>query len=79
MEDPYPLENFLEIENNPHLLGRVVVSRSPRGFNVEVDIVQKESKKIFKHVENLYAFDNPDEALEHGVFKLSSFLKNLKH
>ena len=46
-----------------------------KSFSVEIDVVQKESRKIFKHVDILYHFEDEQEAIDAGVQRLSQFLK----
>jgi glutathionyl-hydroquinone reductase len=71
----FPYEAFIKLENDDFYEGRITVNLVNSGYNAEIDIVNKESKKIFKHVEILYNQETAEEALEMGVQKLASFLK----
>jgi hypothetical protein len=46
----FPAEFFIKIEGQEFLLGRLSVNKMNQSFWVEIDIVQKESKKIWAHV-----------------------------
>ena len=75
MKETYPKEYFVEIENEPYRKGRVTLNHLSDGYSVEVDIVQKESMKIWHHVKRVYQIDDEQEALDHGVWLLSQFLQ----
>jgi hypothetical protein len=74
----YPIEHFLPIEGEPYFLCRVSIFKTAKGFISELDVVQKETFKIFKHVETLYAQDSAEEALNNGVETLARFLSKGK-
>ena len=48
-------------------------------FNAEIDIVQKESKKIWLHVGYLFKMNSQEEAIELSVQKIANFLKKGDH
>lgn len=75
----YPVEKYIELENNPYLLGRVTVHQVKEEFHAEVDIINKESHKIFKHVDITYQQYSFEEALISGVQKLRHFLERLEN
>lgn len=75
----FPHELFVEIEQQDFYLGRLSISKLVRGHVVEVSIVQRESKKILKHVDTLYEIEEYSEAVDRGVQKLSHFLKQKNH
>lgn len=71
----FPKEVFIELNGVDHFLhGRVVISSIGGSFQSEIDIVQKETGKIYWHVDILYNIDDPKEALDLSVFKLKSFI-----
>ncbi len=70
MHDAFPWEKLVEFHNDPFFLGRIVVHKVKDRFHVEVDVVSKESHKIFKHVGTLYDFDDARDALEMGYREL---------
>jgi hypothetical protein len=74
----YPVERYIDLENNPYLLGRVMVHQVKEDFNAEVDIIHKESHKIFKHVGILYGQHSGEEALICGIQKLRQFLETVE-
>ena len=68
-------EYFLAIEGEDGRCGRVVIERHTDGFAAEVDIIQKESGKIWWHVARFYGCSDEREALDQGVCALGNFLK----
>ena len=79
-----PQEFFLKIEGHDHLLGRILIHASlefdvGQVFNAEIDIVQKESKKIWLHVGYLFKLSSQEEAIELSVQKIANFLKKGDH
>ena len=78
MFDGYPKEHFVKIENEPDFLGRITVNQVFGQFNAEVDIVQEESRKIFRHVNILYNKEDEQEAIDAAMQVLARFLRNEK-
>ena len=79
-----PQEFFLKIEGHDHLLGRILIHATfeleiGQVFNAEIDIVQKESKKIWLHVGYLFKLSSQEEAIELSVQKIANFLKKGNH
>lgn len=74
----YPLEKYIELENNPYLLGRITIHQVKDQFHAEIDIIHKESHKIFKHVDIIYQQYSSEEALITGVQRLRSFLEEVE-
>lgn len=73
--DELPCDFFLEIEGDAYRVGKLTVNKDHNGYSVDVAIVQRESKKIWKHVTQIFGESDPQEALDNGVFALSTFLK----
>jgi hypothetical protein len=74
----FPLEKYIELENNPYLLGRITIHQLKDDFHAEVDIIHRESHKIFKHVEIIYRQYSSEEALITGVQRLRMFLEKIE-
>lgn len=74
----FPAEYFIKLEGQDFLLGRLSVNKLNHAFWVEVDIVQKESKKIWVHVGDLHGIVELDEAIDKSVQALADFLKKKK-
>jgi hypothetical protein len=74
----FPAEKYIDLENNPYLLGRIIVNQVKDDFNAEVDIIHRESHKIFKHVDIIYGQPSFEEALIVGIQKLRTFLEDLE-
>jgi hypothetical protein len=70
MLESFPIEKYVEFDNEPWFLGRIVVHKVKEHFHVEVDIVNKKSHKIFRHIASLYNFDDHRDALEMGYREL---------
>ena len=76
----YPEEYFLKIDENDFLLGRIIIHSSieedgKEVFNSEIDIVQKETKKIWAHVGYIFRISSREEAIEAAVQKIADYLK----
>ena len=71
----YPKEKYIELDNNPYLLGRITVNQVKEAYHAEVDIIHKESHKIFKHVGIIYHQYSSEEALILGIQRLRQFLE----
>jgi hypothetical protein len=74
----YPVEKYIELENNPYLLGRITVNQVSEQFHAEIDIIHRESHKIFKHVDMIYNEYSEEEALIIGVQRLRTFLEAIE-
>lgn len=72
----FPAEYFIELLGEEYLVGRLLINRMNNSFWVEVDIVQKESKKIWAHIGDLHHIADLDEATHRSVQMLSDYLKN---
>ena len=70
----FPAEYFIKLEGQDFLLGRLSVNKLNHTFWVEVDIVQKESKKIWAHVGDLHGIVDLDEAIHNSVQALANYL-----
>ena len=71
----YPQDFFVNIENDDYRMGRITLNLHGQTFTVEIDIVQKESRKIWHHVDTLYKIEDRDHALQEAVQRLSQFLQ----
>jgi glutathionyl-hydroquinone reductase len=70
MPEAFPWEKLVEFTNDPYYLGRITVHQVKERFHVEVDIVNKESFKIYRHIGSLYDFEDPRDALDMGYREL---------
>lgn len=79
MPKEYPQEYFLAFAGGDYREGRITVhQKSEKSFWVEIDIVQKESRKIVSALDRMYDLGDPDEAVDLAVQKLSRFVRSLK-
>lgn len=74
----FPIEKYIDLENNPYLMGRITIYQVKEDFHAEVDIIHRESHKIFKHVDIVYRQQSSEEALITGVQRLRSFLEKIE-
>ena len=74
----FPIEKYIDLENNPYLMGRITIHQVKEDFHAEVDIIHRESHKIFKHVEIIYRQYSSEEALIVGVQRLRTFLEKVE-
>lgn len=74
----FPLEKYIDLENNPYLMGRITIHHVRDDFHAEVDIIHRESHKIFKHVDIIYRQQSSEEALIVGVQRLRTFLEKIE-
>jgi hypothetical protein len=74
----FPVEKYIDLENNPYLMGRITIHQVKEEFHAEVDIIHRESHKIFKHVDVIYRQYTSDEALIVGVQRLRMFLEKIE-
>lgn len=74
----FPVEKYIDLENNPYLMGRITIHQVKDEFHAEVDIIHRESHKIFKHVDIIYRQYSSEEALIVGVQRLRNFLEKLE-
>jgi hypothetical protein len=74
----FPQEKYIDLENNPYLVGRLTIHLVKDSFHVEVDIIYKESHKIFRHVDIIYHQNSSHEAMILGVQRMRKFLDHLE-
>jgi hypothetical protein len=74
----YPKEHYIELENNPYLMGRIAINHIKDDFVAEVDIIHKESHKIYHHVDILYHGYSAEEALISGIQRLRRFFEEIE-
>ncbi len=74
----FPKEHYIELENNPYLMGRITINHIKDDYVAEVDIIHKESHKIYQHVDILYSGYSAEEAVISGVQRLRRFLEDVE-
>ncbi len=72
----FPAEYFIKLDGQDFLLGRLSINKMNNSYWVEIDIVTKDSKKIFAHVDNLYNTVDLDEAVNRSVEILAQYVKS---
>ena len=71
----YPKDFFVRLENDEYREGRISVNKLNSEFMAEIDIVQKESRKIWQHVKSIYSCPTEHDALEDASYLLGKYLK----
>lgn len=72
----YPAEYFLNFSADDYREGRITVhQKNDSNYWVEIDVVQKESRKIVMALDRLYNLSDPDEAVDLAVQKLATFVR----
>jgi len=71
----FPKEYFVEIESDEYREGRISVNKLNDGFMAEIDIVQIETRKIWKHVKSIFGRETAHDALEDASYYLGKFLR----
>ena len=74
----YPKELFIELRGEQDFVGRLTVNKFSKNYGVEIDVVHRESKKIFRHVDILYGQISEEEATKNGLQRFADFLKSVK-
>jgi hypothetical protein len=74
----YPAEKYIELDNNPYLFGRITINQVKEQFTAEIDIIHRESHKIFRHVDIIYGQLSGEEAFIIGVQRLRRFLDTIE-
>ena len=74
----FPAEYFIKLDGQDYLLGRLSINKMNDSYWVEIDIVTKDSKKIYAHVDNLYNTTDLDEAVNRSVEILAKYVKAKK-
>jgi hypothetical protein len=75
-----PEEFFLKIDKNDYILGRIIIHSTfqedgTKLYNSEIDIVQRETKKIWHHIGFIFGISSREEAIDRAVQKMADFLK----
>ncbi|MFZ8932402.1 MAG: hypothetical protein ACO20H_11075 [Bacteriovoracaceae bacterium] len=72
----YPQDYFIKIRDEDHRVGRITVNLvDEQNYSLEIDIVYKETKKIWDHVGQLFHQESEEEGIDNAVQLLSNYLK----
>lgn len=74
----HPIEKYVDLENNPYLIARITVNQIKEDFILDVDIIYRESHKIFKHIDSIFNIQSSEEAIILGVQRLRKFLDDIE-
>lgn len=68
-------EYYVELNGlSPHFVGRITLYPHGSNFNVEIDIVQSETGKIYNHVKSLHNQSDSRDAVDLAVYHLKKYL-----
>lgn len=62
-------EIFIPFENDPFRMGRLSLFNTHQGFEVQIDIVFEETRKIFAHI-GIIKHSDETEAIEMAMIEL---------
>lgn len=79
LPNEFPAEFWVEIPAHPHLLGRITVFKVGDSWSAELDVVLKESRKIYRHLAILHQLPDFNESLELGFQRMSELLRAPDH
>jgi hypothetical protein len=75
IRDEYPQDFYIELKGlSPDFVGRISIYKDGTKYNLEIDIVQNESGKIYSHVKSLFGETDPRDAIDSSVQILKTFL-----
>ncbi len=70
----YPAEHWVELKGDPFYRGRIVIYPVSERFHLDVDIVYKDSPKIFCHIGTFLGNEDERESLWQGIRELENFI-----
>ncbi len=78
IENEFPKDFFIDVPGNDYLVARLTVHQMTTDFMVEIDIILRESSKIWTHVGTFYKISSENDAVDRGVQYLADYLKSKK-
>ena len=75
LQSDFPQEHLVELSGlSPHYVGRITIYQDRLKYNIEVDIIQSESGKIYSHVKSRFGEEDVKDSLAGAVQDLKNFL-----
>lgn len=78
LENEFPKEFFVDIPGADYLVARITLNKMKADFMVEIDVIMRESGKIWTHAGSLYKIQGETEAVDRAVQFLADYLKSKK-
>jgi hypothetical protein len=73
--DEFPKEFYIDLIGDSFLLGRIIISKTHKDFMVELDLITKESRKIYKHLNTFFSNVDEREIVDDAVLALRNYLR----
>jgi glutathionyl-hydroquinone reductase len=78
--DEFPQDFYVELTGlSPDYVGRITIYQNGSKYNLEIDIVQNESGKIYTHVDSLYDRSDARDSVDFSMHILKKFLDSKRH
>ena len=74
----FPKEFFVDIPGADYLVARITLHKMKQDFMSEIDVIMRESGKIWTHAGSLYKLSDEGEAIDRSVQFLADYLKSKK-
>ncbi|WP_127717401.1 hypothetical protein [Halobacteriovorax sp. HLS] len=71
----FPKDFFVLIEGDEFREGRISVNKLHDQYMAEIDIVQKDTRKIWRHVKSIYSCVTERDALQDASYLLGKYLR----
>lgn len=78
IENEFPKEFFVDVPGVDYLVARITLNKMKTDFMAEIDIIMRESGKIWTHAGSLYKLSDEGEAVDRSVQFLADYLKSKK-
>lgn len=78
VENEYPKEFFVDVPGVDYLVARITLTKMKTDFMAEIDVIMRESGKIWSHAGSLYKISDEVEALDRSVQFLADYFKSKK-
>ncbi len=78
ISNEFPKEFFVDVPGADYLVARITLHKMTNDFMSEIDIIMRESGKIWAHGGSLFKLSEEAEALDRSVQFLADYLKSKK-
>ncbi|MCK6596257.1 MAG: hypothetical protein L6Q33_13735 [Bacteriovoracaceae bacterium] len=76
LRNEFPKDYFVDVPGQEYLVARITMHKMKTDYMVEMDIILKDSSKIWSHVGSLYKLPDETEALDRSVQYLADYMKS---
>lgn len=78
LRNEFPKDYFVDVPGQEYLVARITMHKMKSDYMVEMDIILKDSSKIWSHVGSIYKLPDETEALDRSVQFLADYMKSKK-